>query len=55
MFIFYVVMACGPEDEGRMFLKSNGIYLQIHMALQPRKFQCVLSQIYRQMNAALYW
>jgi hypothetical protein len=36
-----VVTPCGlvgrTEDGGSMFLQNAGIYLQVHMALQPRR------------------
>jgi hypothetical protein len=30
-------ISSGSEDEGSMFLHNNGMYLQVHMALRPRR------------------
>jgi hypothetical protein len=39
MLVFWVVTPCvfSPEDEGSFFLENVGIYLQVHMALLPRR------------------
>jgi hypothetical protein len=47
MMMFWVVMLCkvvdryqcffGAENGGSMFLQNAGIYLQVHMALQPSR------------------
>jgi hypothetical protein len=35
--MYYTAFFFSPEDEGSMFLRNAGIYLQVHMALLPRR------------------
>jgi hypothetical protein len=45
--LFWVVMPCGhvgryQHFRGKYCLQNIGIYLQVHMALKPRRTSCVM-------------